>query len=108
MYFSDEITLISEITTPGEPGNAGESKTLKATVWANKKQAKSSEFYKAAAIGKTLTAVFEVHTEDYNGEMLIEYEGQLYRVERTFKTTPETIEISCTDAKQNKAGGRIP
>lgn len=108
MYFSDEITLISETTIPGEPGNAGIAKTLKATVWANKKQAKYSEFYKAAAIGKTITAVFEVHTEDYSGEMLVEYQGKLYGVERTFQTAPDTIEISCTDARQNKTGGRIP
>ena len=99
MYFSDEITLISETTIPGEPGNAGKSKTLKTAVWANKKQAK---------FGKTITAVFEVHTEDYSGEMLVEYQGKLYGVERTFQTAPDTIEISCTDARQNKTGGRIP
>ncbi len=62
-----------------------------------------SEYYKADANGKKITAVFEVHTEDYEGEMLLEYHGQLFDVERSYETKPSTVELSCTNAKRDKA-----
>lgn len=103
MQFSDEIFLLNSTQAPTDSGHpAGESTSGRA-VWANKKSVGMSEYYKADANGKKITAVFEVHTEDYAGEMLLEYNGQLYDVERSYKTKPSTVELSCTNAKRDKA-----
>lgn len=102
MQFSDEIFLLNSTQAPTDAGHpAGESSTKRA-VWANKKSVGMSEYYKADANGKKITAVFEVHTEDYEGEMLLEYNEQLYDVERSYATKPSTVELSCTDARRDK------
>lgn len=102
MYFSDEIYLVKSTQSPTETGHPAGEKNARRVVWANKKQAGASEYYKAAAIGKKITAVFEVFVEDYEGEMLVEYSGQLYDVERSYQTKPDLVELSCTDAKRDK------
>lgn len=102
MQFSDEIYLLKSTQAPTDAGHpAGESSTKRA-VWANKKSVGMSEYYKADANGKKITAVFEVHTEDYEGETLLEYNEQLYDVERSYATKPSTVELSCTDARRDK------
>ena len=39
--------------------------------------------------------------------MLVEYNGQLYDVERSYRTGAGVVELSCTDAKREKAGGPV-
>lgn len=102
MDFSDEIKLLTISQIPTDTGHPSQAKEDARIVWANKKQAGASEFYKAASAGIKLTAVFQVHTEDYLGEMMIEHEGKIYNVERSYQTTPSVVELSCTDARQNK------
>lgn len=107
MYFSDVIYLLQERETPTGAGQPSIKQTRHRGVWANRKEAGMTEFYKAAAVGKKLTAVFEVHAEDYAGEMLVEYNGQLYDVERSYRTGAGVVELSCTDAKREKTGGPV-
>lgn len=102
MDFSDEIKLVKTAQIPTDTGHPSQSKENSRIVWANKKQAGANEFYKAASAGIKLTAVFQVHTEDYSGEMMIEHEGKTYNVERSYQTTPSVVELSCTDARQDK------
>ena len=64
-------------------------------------------YFHCAAVGKKLTAVFEVHTEDYAGETLVRYAGRLYDVERSYQTKPSLVELSCTDARRNKEEGPV-
>lgn len=103
MQFSDEIFLLKSTQAPTDAGHPAGESTTKRAVWANKKSVGMSEYYKADANGKKITAVFEVHTEDYEGEMLLEYHGQLFDVERSYETKPSTVELSCTNAKRDKA-----
>lgn len=107
MYFSDEIELLEETISPTAAGQPDAAALPGRTVWANRKQATASEYYKAAAVGKKLTAVFEVHTEDYAGETLVRYAGRLYDVERSYQTKPSLVELSCTDARRNKEEGPV-
>ena len=51
MYFSDVIYLLQERETPTGAGQPSVKQTRHRGVWANRKEAGMTEFYKAAAVG---------------------------------------------------------
>lgn len=69
--------------------------TSRRTVFVNKKDVRSSEFYMANQQGVALKFMFEMHSFDYEGEEILEYEGRQYKVFRTYDKG-EKIEIICT------------
>lgn len=100
MYFSDKITLRTESITYDDYGAPVTSYTG-VDVWANKKSVKRSEFYAANANGIDLTVTFEVHTEDYDGQKNILFDGKEYVVVRTYQEGEGTVELVCSDKKVN-------
>ena len=46
-----------------------------------------AEFFQAGRAGYSPTFVFSVFAGDYNGESVIEYEGETYAVYRTYRKT---------------------
>lgn len=97
----DEITLITE-TEPTEKTNENgfdnppvESER---TVFCNKRSVSQGEYYKAQQAGKQVEAKVEVHTVDYAGEVLVEFEGKRYSVLKTYEPDDsDVIEITLTD-----------
>lgn len=99
----DEITLITE-TFPTEKTNENgfdnppvESKN---TVFCNKRSISQSEYYKAQQAGKQVEAKIEVHSADYAGEVLVEFEGKRYSVLKTYEQPDsDIIELTLTDLR---------
>ena len=93
MWF-DEITLIKELYKEDEIGNQITDE-VRTTVFCDKKSVTRSEFYNASTTGMKPSIVFVVHLYEYNDEVKIEYEGQVYNVIRTYIKNMDEIELTC-------------
>jgi SPP1 family predicted phage head-tail adaptor len=54
-----------------------------------------TEFYKAASIGLKPSIVLIVHPYEYRGQTKIKFEGNFYRVVRTYDVDSENLELTC-------------
>lgn len=83
MYFSDKISLRTVTPTTNTAGFKASETPTDVEVWADKQSVYQSEHYAAAAIGRKIDAVFEVHWEDYGGQMQVVHDSKVYSVERS-------------------------
>lgn len=90
--YSEDIYLISETFETDELGNQF-SKKEKRLVQATKRNIMMNEFYQAAQAGIRPEFEFIIHTFEYCGETLIEYNGNIYQVIRTFERNIDELEI---------------
>ena len=71
----------------------------KRQVFCNKKSVRQSEFYQAQAQGHRPECMFEVRTQEYEGEMHFEYSERgiprMFRVIRTYDKGGEITELIC-------------
>ncbi|GAB1798629.1 phage head closure protein [Priestia megaterium] len=97
MLFNEVLSLIKlGQETQNEEGFLVPGEETRRQVFANEKSIRGNEFYIAAQSGYTLETMFEVHSLDYEGETLIDYESKRYRVVRTFeRKQEEIIELIC-------------
>ena len=51
--------------------------------------------YSAAQAGLNPEQVFEINGFEYNGETEVEFLGERYSVIRTYRTSYETVELTC-------------
>lgn len=105
--WADEITLITEVKPEEKTNENGFDNPVQeeaATVFCNKRSVGQNEYYKAQQAGKQLELKIEIHTADYAGETLVEFEGKRYSVLKTY-TPPDSdiVELTLTDLPQ-KAG----
>lgn len=79
-YNTDEEGDTTKITTYRE-------------VFAEKLSISMSEFYQAHTIGLKPQYKFKIHPSEYNNELKIKYNGNIYKVLRTYGKDSETLEI---------------
>lgn len=60
-----------------------------------------SEFYKAAAAGMTPAVTFDVSEADYHDERLIDFDGKVYKVLRSYPLPNRKIELVCQGVEPN-------
>lgn len=60
-----------------------------------------SEFYKAAAAGMTPAVTFTVSEADYDHERMIEFDGKVYKVIRSYPVPNRKIELVCQGVEPN-------
>ncbi len=83
------ITLIKVVTGKGSTGAPDQRGTpIRRDVFAELRSIGMSEYYKAQAIGITLTAVAVVYRCDYDEETEVEFNGKTHDVIRTY-TSPK-------------------
>lgn len=103
--WSDEITLISlaapeeRVNSNGFPNAAKENKN---TVFCNKKSVGYSEYYRSQQTGITVDFKVDVHTIDYAGEELAEFNGMRYTILKNYEIDDETIELTLSDLRQQQ------
>ena len=93
--WNDEIILLGR----NEPvyddeGFPVESTSSDTTVLANRLPVNSSEFYQSNKEGYTISEAFSVHTIEYKGEQSLSFEGDEYRIRRTYRKD-ELTELYC-------------
>ena len=94
MYYSDRITLraVSETLT----GGAYTASNTDTVVWADRRSVKRQEFYSALAAGRSADIVFAVNADDYKNQTVVVYGGLVYSVMRSYQTSPDEVELTCT------------
>lgn len=99
MIYSDIITLVAESTSRDSDGYTVTTESTK-EVYADIKSVKRDEFYKALRSGITAAIVCRIFAHDYNGQRLIDYAGIRYKVERAYSTTPDFVELTCSEVRR--------
>ena len=97
MRMIDELTLRSVITSANDKGFKVETAASN-IVFASVKSVKRSEFYGAQAAGVTVDVVFEINTDEYNGQTEVEHDFVRYDVTRTYQSGRGRTELVCTKA----------
>lgn len=94
MTYDYELTLIGYETEYDEIGQEinvpAERKIL-----CGIKSIGRNEFYAAAQAGLRPEITFIIHNYEYNGEKEVKFEGQKYKVIRTYSTDFEEMELVC-------------
>jgi SPP1 family predicted phage head-tail adaptor len=91
--YDHELTLINETIDEDEIGNQNPVET-RTTILCAIDSVGRNEFYSGAAAGLRPELVFVVHTYEYSGERIVEFEGKRYSVIRTYQTGTEEIELT--------------
>lgn len=84
-----------------EIGDVIETIVYNNEVYCNEKSIRASEFYQAQAVGMKPELTIEIMLGDYNKEKYVQYEDEEYSVLRTYKTSPETIELTLVRGVNN-------
>ena len=100
MMRADVIQLITE-TESAHGVHAAVTETER-TVYCTVRSVTRGEFYNALNAGVQPEYVFELAlAEDYQGERIVRYHGQKFRVVRTFMNAADGIEITCERSDVN-------
>jgi len=100
MMRADVIDLITESASAHGVHDAV-TETAR-TVYCTVRSVTRSEFYNALNAGVQPEVVFVLAlAEDYQGERVVRWKGQKYRVIRTYQTADDGIEITCERSDVN-------
>ena len=102
MYWSEQITLMKDEPEKVQ-GVLTHNYSAVRTVYGERKSVKWGEFFAAEAAGTTLTAVFVLYADEYCGERVISWNGNLYSVQRAFEPG-DKVELTVSDLPQTKGG----
>ena len=91
--WSDVVLLIGIEEGLNENGFPDIIESEPRQVFANRLEIYSNEHYQAKQSGVTIQYKFEVRSVDYEGEEVVEYNGERYDVERGFEKS-EFIELT--------------
>lgn len=94
MTYDHELVLIGQDYIQDDIGNWRPIPVRK-TVLCGLKSVARSEFYGAAQAGLRPERVFVIHGYEYEGETEVEFEGERYRVVRTYSVSFEELELTC-------------
>lgn len=89
---SDVINLIAESFATDELMQQIPTETSR-QVYCDVRSIMRSEWYEAGRDGLQPSFVFILFGPDYNGEKIVEYNGQRYGVYRTFRSKNDDIEL---------------
>ena len=64
-------------------------------IFCNEKSVTTTEYYQSTQNGNEIKIIFEIKQIDYEKEQYVIYEGETYKVIRTYKTNSEDIELHC-------------
>lgn len=89
---SNVINLISTTKTQDDYGVWHEETAARA-VFCNVQSVTRNEFFEGGRNGLNPQYEFTVFFADYNGETIVEFEGETYAVYRTFRRRDDTLEL---------------
>ena len=89
---SNIISLISEKHTQDSIGQFI-SEEVKRDVYCDVRSISRAEWFDAGRNGFQPTFIFTMFAPDYNGEKIVEFEGQRYGIYRTYRARNEQIEL---------------
>lgn len=94
MAYDHELTLIGTVIEKDEIEQDIEVPTY-TTILCTLKSIGRNEFYSAAQAGLRPSITFVIHKYEYEGQKRIRFEGQEYKVLRTYSEDFEELELIC-------------
>lgn len=94
MTYDHELTLIDYTIEYDEIGQQKKIET-RTNILCAVKSIGRNEFYAAAQAGLKPKITFVIHGYEYNGEKEVEFEGEKYKVIRTYMKDFEEMELVC-------------
>lgn len=95
--WNNEITLIGKVKTGLDDLKQPIFEEKRLTILCRKRSVTRSEFYQASQVGMRPSLVVDVHSFEYDNQVVAEYEGELYRILKTFPVDLETLELTLTE-----------
>lgn len=86
------ISLVKEVYTQNDFGLDLTTESSR-TVFCSTRSVNRADFYAAGQIGLALDYVFITNPVNYQGEKILEYQGERYEISRTYQVSPDTLEI---------------
>ena len=90
-----EITLIKKKFKAGTAGVRLPDGEDRLTLIAKQTPVHSAEFFRAGQNGIEITKAFVIHAFEYGGQLELEFEGQRYRIIKTYPVDFDELELSC-------------
>lgn len=94
MTFDNELILIAETFEEDELKNQIASQ-VENPVLCFEKDVSRSEFYSAARSGLKLSKIFIINKFEYGDEELCKFNGENYKIIKTYDVEEEYIELTC-------------
>lgn len=94
MTYDHELTLIGYTIEYDEIGQQKKIET-RTNILCAVKSIGRNEFYAAAQAGLKPEITFIIHAYEFNGEKKVEFEGEKYKVIRTYMKDFEEMELIC-------------
>lgn len=96
------IKLLDKTISKSKTGFETRNDTTGRNVYSEQGGVGRSEFYKAAAAGMTPTVTFTVSEIDYQDERLINFNGKVYKVIRSYPVPNRKVELVCQGVEPNE------
>ena len=94
-----KITL-RKMTYTFERGTVKSEVQYQIVVWAHPKSVTYNEFYQATEAGYKADIIFSLYSFEYGGEEEVIYSDEIYDVVRTYCTSNDKIELTCSRRKK--------
>ncbi|MGU8065545.1 phage head closure protein [Streptococcus suis] len=95
--WNHEITLISKRIIGTDKLKQNITEEVKSVLLCRKKSITRSEFYQANQAGIRPSLVVDIHSFEYDNQELAEFEGERYRILKTYPVDLETLELTLTE-----------
>lgn len=95
------IKVLDKTIAKSDTGFETRNDTTGREIFAEQSGVGRSEFYKAAAAGMPPAVVFTVSEADYQEERLIDFDGKVYKVIRSYPVPNRKIELVCQGVEPN-------
>ncbi|VTY17754.1 phage head closure protein [Streptococcus anginosus] len=95
--WNNEITLIGKMKTGLDALKQPIFEEKRLTILCRKRSVTRSEFYQANQVGLRPILVVDVHSFEYDNQVVAEYEGKRYRILKPFPVDLEILELTLTE-----------
>lgn len=102
MAWEDDVILIGHKETGLDELKQPIFEDTKEEIACNKRSLTRSEFYFASQTDLKPSMVLEVHSFEYDNQDFLEFEGERYKVIKTYESSPNIIELTC---ERDNGGG---
>ena len=101
--YSEPLTLIAMTQQRDDVGNWNDAEETPRVVLCDVESVGRSEFYAASTSDMNSEIVFKLNKYEYQNERFCEYDGERYRIIKTYKdnATFEEIELTCEKVKRD-------
>lgn len=95
--WNHEITLITKVKVGVDALQQPIFEEEYSKILCSKRSVTRSEFYQASQVGVRPTLVLDIHSFEYEGQELVQFEEKRYRILKTYQVRNEILELTLTE-----------